>query len=271
MACAACVRRPARVDKPPPIARYDGLFRPRTRQRVMDLSISGSQIWALVAVIGIDIALAGDNAVVVGMAAAGLPPEQRRRAIILGIGAAALLRILFALMTTQLLEITELVFVGGLLLVWVCWKMYQELRGAREAESKHAAEGFNAQPKTFAQAMYQIVIADVSMSLDNVLAVAAASKEHPYIMAFGLLLSVVLMGVAASYIARMLDRHRWISWLGLALIVYVSLKMLWEGWPGVARHVGLSPDPTVMISVAGAAILLYVLADLLILRRRTLP
>jgi len=236
----------------------------------MDL-FSGAQIWALVAVIGIDIALAGDNAVVVGMAAAGLPPEQRRRAIILGIAAAAALRIVFALMTTRLLAITELVFAGGLLLVWVCWKMYQELREAREATSEHAASGFDARPKSFAAAMYQIVIADVSMSLDNVLAVAAAAREHPAIMAFGLMLSVVLMGVAASYIARLLDRHRWIGWAGLGLIVYVSLKMLWDGWPGVARHVGLSPDPTLMAGVAGAAIALYVAADLLFLRRRTMP
>jgi YjbE family integral membrane protein len=237
----------------------------------MEFGFSASQMWALLAVIGIDIALAGDNAVVVGMAAAGLPPEQRRRAIILGIAAAALLRIVFALMTTQLLEITELVFFGGLLLVWVCWKMYQELRTGREAESMHAAEGFEAKPKTFAQAMYQITIADVSMSLDNVLAVAAASREHPYIMAFGLLLSVVLMGVAASYIARILDKHRWIGWAGLALIVYVSLKMLWDGWPGVARHLGLSPDPTMAIGAIGGAIALYVIADLFVLRRRTMP
>lgn len=237
----------------------------------MDLAISSSQVWALLAVIGIDIALAGDNAVVVGMAAAGLPPEQRRRAIIIGIAAAAILRIIFALMTTQLLAITELVFAGGLLLVWVCWKMYQELRSAREASSDHAAEAFDAKPKTFAQAMYQIVIADVSMSLDNVLAVAAASREHPYIMAFGLLLSVVLMGVAASYIARILDKHRWIGWAGLSLIVYVSLKMLWDGWPGVAQHVGLSPDPTVAIGAIAAVIAAYVAADLLVLRRRTMP
>lgn len=236
----------------------------------MGFEISASQVWALLAVIGIDIALAGDNAVVVGMAAAGLPPEQRRRAIILGIAAAAILRIIFALMTTQLLAITELVFFGGLLLVWVCWKMYGELRSAHGASSEHAAEGFDAKPKTFRQAMYQIVVADVSMSLDNVLAVAAASRDHPYIMAFGLLLSVVLMGVAASYIARMLDRHRWIGWAGLALIVYVSLKMLWDGWPGIARHVGMSPDPTVAISVIGAAMALYVAADLA-LRRRTAP
>jgi len=237
----------------------------------MDVSISTSQVWALLAVIGIDIVLAGDNAVVVGMAAAGLPPEQRRRAIILGIGGAALLRIVFALATTQLLAITELVFAGGLLLVWVCWKMYQELRTHREAESLQAAEAFGARPKSFAQAMYQIIIADVSMSLDNVLAVAAASKEHPYIMAFGLLLSVILMGVAASYIARLLDRHRWIGWAGLMLIVYVSLKMLWEGWPGVAQHLGLSPDPTVMIGVASAAVVAYVAADMFLLRRRMVP
>jgi YjbE family integral membrane protein len=237
----------------------------------MEFAFTSSQVWALLVVIGIDVALAGDNAVVVGMAAAGLPPEQRRRAIILGIAAAAILRIVFALMTTQLLEITELVFVGGLLLVWVCWKMYQELRLEREAESDHAAEAFGAKPKTFAQAMYQITIADVSMSLDNVLAVAAAAKEHPYIMAFGLLLSVVLMGVAASYIARLLDKHRWIGWVGLILIVYVSLAMLWEGWPGMARHAGLSDDPTIVVGLIGAAIAAYVAADVLVLRRRTMP
>ena len=236
----------------------------------MGFEISASQVWALLAVIGIDIALAGDNAVVVGMAAAGLPPEQRRRAIILGIAGAAVLRIIFALMTTQLLAITELVFAGGLLLVWVCYKMYGELRTAHAATSEHAAEAFDAKPKTFAQAMYQIIVADVSMSLDNVLAVAAASREHPYIMAFGLLLSVVLMGVAASYIARILDKHRWIGWAGLALIVYVSLKMLADGWPGIARHFGLSPDPTMAIGAFAAAMALYVAADLA-LKRRTVP
>ncbi|WP_144184040.1 YjbE family putative metal transport protein [Elioraea rosea] len=236
----------------------------------MELAFSTSQLWALAQVVLIDIALAGDNAVVVGMAAAGLPPEQRRRAIILGIAAAAILRIFFALITVIILDIAELVFAGGLLLVWVCYKMFGELRGAHAASSEHAAEGFDAKPKTFAAAMWQITIADVSMSLDNVLAVAAASRDHPYIMAFGLALSVVLMGVAASYIARLLDKHRWIGWAGLILIVYVSLKMLWDGWPGVARHFGLSPDPTVAISVIGAAIALYVAADL-VLKRRTGP
>jgi YjbE family integral membrane protein len=236
----------------------------------MGFEITAAQVWALLAVIGIDLVLAGDNAVVVGMAAAGLPPEQRRRAILLGILAALVLRIIFALLTVQLLAITELVFAGGLLLVWVCYKMFNELRTAHGASSEHAAEGFDAKPKTFAQAMYQITIADVSMSLDNVLAVAAAAQDHPYIMAFGLILSVVLMGVAASYIAKMLDRYRWIGWAGLALIVYVSLAMLWDGWPGVARHLGMSPDPTIPISVIGAAIAIYAIADFA-LKRRTIP
>ncbi|WP_291296437.1 TerC family protein [Elioraea sp.] len=236
----------------------------------MELAFSTSQLWALAQVILIDVALAGDNAVVVGMAAAGLPPEQRRRAIILGIAAAAILRIFFALITVLILDIAELVFAGGLLLVWVCYKMFGELRGAHVATSEHAAEGFEAKPKTFAQAMWQITIADVSMSLDNVLAVAAASRDHPYIMAFGLALSVILMGVAASWIAKVLDRYRWIGWIGLALIVYVSLKMLWEGWPGVARHIALSPDPTIPIGIFAAVIAIYVVYDFA-LKRRTIP
>lgn len=234
----------------------------------MDFGLS--QLWSLLAVIGIDIALAGDNAVVVGMAAAGLPPEQRRRAIILGIAAAAGLRIAFALITTQLLQITELLFAGGLLLLWVCWKMFRDLRAEREAESEHAAEAFGAAPKSFASAMSTIVVADVSMSLDNVLAVAAAAREHPWIMAFGLLLSVVLMGVAASFIARLLDRHRWIGWAGLSLIVYVALKLIWDGWPGVAVHAGLGPDPTVVTALFAASVLAYAAGDFL-LRRRTVP
>lgn len=232
----------------------------------MDLGLA--QLWSLVAVIGIDIALAGDNAVVVGMAAAGLPPEQRRRAIILGIAAAAGLRIAFALITTQLLQITELLFAGGLLLLWVCWKMFRDLRAEREAESAQAA-AFGAEPKSFASAMSTIVVADVSMSLDNVLAVAAAAREHPWIMAFGLLLSVVLMGVAATVIARLLDRHRWIGWAGLALIVYVALKLIWDGWPGVAVHAGLGPDPTVVTAIFAASVLAYAALDLVVRRRRT--
>ncbi len=233
----------------------------------MDLGLA--QLWSLAAVIGIDIALAGDNAVVVGMAAAGLPPEKRRRAIVIGIAAAAALRILFALITTQLLQITELLFVGGLLLLWVCWKMFRDLRAEREAESEQAAASFGAEPKSFASAMSTIVVADVSMSLDNVLAVAAVAREHPWIMAFGLLLSVVLMGVAATVIARVLDRHRWIGWAGLALIVYVALKLIWDGWPGVAVHAGLGPDPTVVTGLFAASLLAYAVLDLVARRRRT--
>jgi YjbE family integral membrane protein len=236
----------------------------------MDFSISASQIWSLLAVIGIDIALAGDNAVVIGMAAAALPPEQRRRAIILGIGAAAVLRIIFALITTQLLQITELLFGGGLLLLWVCYRMFKDLRTGHVAESEHAAEGFGAKPKGFMSAMWTIIAADITMSLDNVLAVAAAAREHPYIMAFGLFLSVVLMGVAASYIARMLDRYRWIGWAGLLLIVYVALRLIWDGWPGVAPHFGLSRDPMMVTAIFTAACALYAAAELG-LRRRTAP
>jgi YjbE family integral membrane protein len=236
----------------------------------MDLPFTMSQVWSLLAVIGIDIALAGDNAVVVGMAAAGLPPEQRRRAIILGIGAAALMRIGFALITTQLLQITEALFIGGLLLLWVCYRMFNDLRAGHTAESMHAAEGFGARPKTFASAMWTIVVADVSMSLDNVLAVAAAAREHPYIMAFGLFLAVVLMGVAASYIARMLDRYRSIGWVGLLLIVYVSLRLVWDGWPGVAPFFGLSPDPVMVTALFTAACALYAAADFA-LKRRAAP
>ncbi|MCC7428930.1 MAG: TerC family protein [Alphaproteobacteria bacterium] len=194
-----------------------------------------SALKALVEVLIIDIVLAGDNAIVVGLAAAGLPPEQRRRAIMIGIGAATLMRIGFALVTTQLLQIIGLLFVGGLLLLWVCWKMYRELshqtEDTRTVEERlaDAENTANAQQKTMTQAMWQIVIADVSMSLDNVLAVAGAAKDHPYILVFGLAVSVVLMGVAASFIARLIERHRWIAWVGLVVILYVALQMMWDG------------------------------------------
>src|SRR3954468_14167768 len=198
---------------------------------------------ALFSVIAIDIALAGDNAIVIGLAAAGLPPDQRKRAILVGIIAATVLRIGFALATTWLLKIGPFLLIGGgLLLLWVCWKMWREIRvsHAQELEATEALSntdfdkdgkiGNNGAPrKTFAQAAWQIVIADVSMSLDNVLAVAGAAREHPYILAFGLLLSIALMGIAASYIARLLQRFRWIAYVGLAIILYVSLKMLLDG------------------------------------------
>jgi YjbE family integral membrane protein len=199
------------------------------------------EVAAFLMVIGIDLALAGDNAIVIGLAAAGLPKEQRNKAILLGVLAATVLRIIFALLTTQLLQIVGLLLAGGILLLWVCWKMWRELRTTHEEEvqAEEALEGMDidkdgtvagtAPRKTFGQAATQIVIADVSMSLDNVLAVAGAAREHPYILAFGLLLSIALMGLAASYIARLLQRYRWIAYVGLLIILYVSLKMIYEG------------------------------------------
>jgi YjbE family integral membrane protein len=192
-------------------------------------------------VIFIDLVLAGDNAIVIGLAASGLPREQRNRAILVGIIAATVLRIFFASITTWLLAIVGLLVAGGLLLLWVCWKMWRELRataaethagqealaGADLDESGEIAEG--APRKTFAQAAWQIVIADVSMSLDNVLAVAGAAREHPIVLVFGLVLSIALMGLAASFIAGLLQRHRWIAYVGLLIILYVALAMIWEG------------------------------------------
>jgi YjbE family integral membrane protein len=198
-------------------------------------------------VLFIDIVLAGDNAVVVGMAAAGLPKDQRRKAIIWGIAAATIMRIAFASITVQLLSVVGIVLAGGILLLWVCWKMYRELRDGSghahepDAEAHAEADEGAATPgmprKTMGQAITQILVADVSMSLDNVLAVAGAAKEHPYILILGLAISVVLMGVAASLIARLLDRHRWIAWVGLLIILYVALEMIWEGTNQVAARV----------------------------------
>ena len=197
---------------------------------------------ALLQVIGIDLVLAGDNAIVIGLAAAGLPKELRAKAILVGIIAATVLRIGFALVATQLLEIAGLLLAGGILLLWVCWKMWRELSTSHGAEQAAAEALANADlnadgtiakgapTKTFAQAATQIVIADVSMSLDNVLAVAGAAHGHPTVLIIGLILSIALMGLAASFIANLLNRHRWIAYLGLAIILYVALKMMWEGW-----------------------------------------
>jgi YjbE family integral membrane protein len=188
----------------------------------------------LVTVLFIDIVLAGDNAIVVGMAAAGLPAEQRKKAIFWGIVAATLMRIGFASVTVQLLQIVGIIFAGGLLLLWVCWKMFRELREGGHAEQHEGAqvvagEASGAPRKTLRQAITQILVADVSMSLDNVLAVAGAAREHPYILIIGLAFSVVLMGVAATLIARLLDKNRWIAWVGLLVILYVALTMIYEG------------------------------------------
>jgi YjbE family integral membrane protein len=203
--------------------------------------ITADALSALVKVILIDLVLAGDNAIVIGLAAAGLPQHQRAKAILIGIGAATVLRIGFAGVTTQLLQIVGLLFAGGLLLLWVCWKMWRELRTSHEAEmaaeealantdiNADGAIAAGAPRKTLAQATWQILIADVSMSLDNVLAVAGAAREHPYVLIFGLLLSIALMGVAASYIARLLENHRWIAYVGLAVILYVAIEMCYRG------------------------------------------
>ena len=183
----------------------------------------GAEFVALIQVLIIDLVLAGDNAIVVGLAVNGLPAEQRRRAILLGVAAATGLRIVFALVTLQLLAIIGLVFAGGVLLLWVCWRMYRELR------RNPAQHGAIPAPKTMRAAMLQIVVADLSMSLDNVLAVAGAAREHPWVLVLGLMISVVLMGAAASLVARLLDRYRWLAWIGLTIVLYIAVKMIWEG------------------------------------------
>ncbi len=199
--------------------------------------LSQQAILAFFQVIMIDLVLAGDNAVVIGLAAAGLPREQRARAILVGIAAATVLRIGFAGIAVELLAIVGLLLAGGILLLWVSWKMWRELRGPNAADTEAAlAVGEAHVPrKTFAQATWQIVMADVSMSLDNVLAVAGAARDHPAALIFGLSLSIVLMGLAASLIAKLLNRHRWIAYVGLAIILYVALDMIWRGalevWP----------------------------------------
>jgi YjbE family integral membrane protein len=201
---------------------------------------------ALFKVIWIDLVLAGDNAIVIGLAAAGLPKEQRSKAILIGIIAATVLRIAFALVTTQLLAIIGLLLVGGLLLLWVCWKMWRELRdGGEHHEATEAITGEDLDKdgdvggsvprKTLSQAAWQIIVADVSMSLDNVLAVAGAAHGHPSILVIGLILSIALMGLAATFIARLLNNYRWIAYVGLVVILYVALEMIWQGahqvWP----------------------------------------
>ena len=192
---------------------------------------------ALGQVLLIDLVLAGDNAIVVGMAAAGLPADQRRKAIFWGIVAATIMRIGFAAITTQLLAIVGITLFGGLLLLWVCWKMYRELRTPHaEAQGVDALEGGSASGaprKTMRQAITQILIADISMSLDNVLAVAGAAKDHLDVLVIGLAISVVLMGVAATFIAKLLEKHRWIAWVGLIVILYVAGDMIYSGWGDV--------------------------------------
>jgi YjbE family integral membrane protein len=200
---------------------------------------SHAALLALAQVVVIDLVLAGDNAVIIGLAAAGLPPEQRRRAILVGIAAATAMRIGFAYVAVELLAIVGLVLAGGILLLWVSWKMWRELRASARAKEHAAFDEAGAPParKTFAQAAWQIVLADVSMSLDNVLAVAGAAREHPDVLVVGLLLSIVLMGVAANLIARLLHNHRWIAYVGLAIVLYVACDMIWRGSVEVAKAI----------------------------------
>ncbi|MCY4452801.1 MAG: YjbE family putative metal transport protein [Immundisolibacterales bacterium] len=194
---------------------------------------------ALVQVILIDLVLAGDNAVAVALAAAGLPAHQRRKVIVTGIALAAVLRVLFALVTVQLLKVPGLLLVGGLLLLWIAWKLALELRHHGPAPGDQPAERMrkHAPGKTVRQAMLQILIADFSMSLDNVLGVAAVAREHPVVLVIGLVLSVAFMGFAASLIGRLLERHRWIAWVGVAIIFWVGIVMVLEGGPEILELV----------------------------------
>jgi YjbE family integral membrane protein len=198
---------------------------------------------ALLSVILLDLVLAGDNAIVVGALAAGLPDDQRKKVIAIGVIAALVLRIVFALMVTWLMGIVGLVLAGGLLLLWVAWKMYRDITRSEATESPGSPEilgdensGIPA-AKSFAGAAWAVAVADVSMSLDNVLAVAGAAKDHPGIMIVGLIFAVALMGVAANIIAQYIERYKWIAWVGLAVIVYVAGKMIWEGWGEVQPYV----------------------------------
>ncbi|UZK65228.1 TerC family protein [Sphingomonas sp. M1-B02] len=187
-------------------------------------------------VLMIDLVLAGDNAIVVGALAAGLPADQRKKVILIGIGAALVLRIFFALIVSWLMGIVGLIFAGGLLLLWVSWKFWREIRHSGQSAGSAEISGdehSGLKPaRSFAGAAWAVAVADVSMSLDNVLAVAGAAREHPGILVVGLLLSVALMGLAANFIAQLIDRYRWIAYFGLAVIVFVAFKMIYEGWIG---------------------------------------
>jgi YjbE family integral membrane protein len=201
---------------------------------VAKVLIGVNQLGTLLSVVIIDVVLAGDNAIVVGMAAAGLPTERRRSVIALGIGAATVLRILFAYFAVQLLTVIGLTLAGGVLLLWVSWKMYREIRETQTdqlglGKAECCGNRLPLHRTSSTEALTRIVLADVSMSLDNVLAVAGIARDHFWLLAFGLVLSVALMGVASTWIARLLDRHYWISWVGLGIITFVALRMVWDG------------------------------------------
>lgn len=195
------------------------------------LSVSAAS--AFFQVVMIDLVLAGDNAIVIGLAAAGLPRRQRTKAICIGIAAATVLRIVLSLVAVQLLAIVGLLLAGGILLLWVSWKMWRELHSNGADCLGHVPE-----PKTFRQAAWQIVAADISMSLDNVLAVGGAARDHPAVLVFGLALSIAMMAVASAFIAGLLQRHRWIGFAGLLAVVYVALEMTWRGAVEIGRVLG---------------------------------
>lgn len=211
---------------------------------VQDFSNIGepAALAAFIQVLLIDLVLAGDNAIVVGALAAGLPPEQRRKVILIGVGAALVLRVGFALVVQQLLGVVGLVLAGGILLLWVAWRMYRDIGGHGFGESPGSPEVTGDEhsglrpSKSFASAAWGVAVADVSMSLDNVLAVAGAARDHPGILIVGLIFAVAMMGVAANVIAKYIERYRWIAWIGLAVILYVALKMIWDGWHDVHPH-----------------------------------
>lgn len=233
---------------------------------------TASALTAFLQVIMIDLVLAGDNAIVIGLAAAGLPKDQRTKVIFIGIAAATVLRIGLALVTTQLLSVVGLLLAGGLLLLWVCWKMWREMRHGGHGEAGQSYNAAATPPKTLAQAIWTIVIADFSMSLDNVLAVGDAAREHPWVLVFGLALSIALMAMAAAWIAQLLQRHAWIGYVGLAIIVYVALEMIWRGWhevhPFVANYASAKGISLMTLYLAGAVGLSLLMAAVLGLRRR---
>jgi YjbE family integral membrane protein len=204
----------------------------------LGLQLGSGQLGALLQVVLIDLVMSGDNAIIIGMAVAGLPPENRGKIIFWGVAGATLLRIGFAAVTSQLLQIIGLTLAGGLLLLWVAWRMYRELRLKSKHASSEVDAAAHAPPKTMRQAMVQIIAADVSMSLDNVLAVAGAARDHMMVLWFGLILSVVLMAVASNFIARILDRYHWVAWLGFLIIVYVAGDMIWDGTHEVVAATG---------------------------------
>jgi len=200
------------------------------------LGLGHGVVAAFIQVVLIDLVMSGDNAIIIGMAVAGLPKENRAKIIFWGVAGATVLRIAFAAVTTELLQIIGLTLAGGLLLLWVAYRMYRELRskGAAEGMAQHGG----TKPKTTGQAMLQIIVADISMSLDNVLAVAGAARDHKVVLWIGLILSIVLMAAASNAIAKVLDRYHWVAWIGFLIIIYVAGDMIWDGTHEVVAATG---------------------------------